>query len=138
MKLKKSISKTFILYVLLLIPFFEPQTFEMLEGYKIFPGFWDAITKIFSISRLSIAGIAILNSIRGKNKSGNVVFYLVLFVIFEDIASFVNGSLYLQYFVGSISIVGFVILCDHMLSKNYRYFIYASVFFFGLDRKSVV
>lgn len=132
MKLKKSISKTFILYVLLLIPFFEPQTFEMFEGYKIFPGFWDAITKIFSISRLSIAGIAILNSIRGKNKSGNVVFYLVLFVIFEDIASFVNGSLYLQYFVGSISIVGFVILCDHMLSKNYRHFIYASVFFFGL------
>ena len=125
-------NKSIFIYIVLFVPFFELQTFEMLESSPILPELWSKIMISYSILRLLITTWLILN-IMNKEKIciSAATKGIVIFLALENLASLLNGSLYINYFIGSFSIVGLLLLCEKIIKKSPDKFLRASLIFFG-------
>ncbi|MCI9077629.1 MAG: O-antigen ligase family protein [Lachnospiraceae bacterium] len=139
MKIKKKIRantediKDIIKNIVLLIPFFELQSFEMLIDEGIRPGFLNILLQVFSLLRIIITVYLFMDIfIKNKLRASSVVVCTLLFVLLENIVSFANGSIYLSYMAGSFTFIGFALMCSYMAKKSEYQFIIACKYLFGI------
>lgn len=127
-KLDKAVIKN----LLLIVPFFELQSFKMLSELGIYVHICDFLLQLMSVSRIVITLFVFGQIIRNKIRISGVIVCTIGFVLFENIASFMNKSIYINYFVGSMTYIGFVIMCEHLIRKSREKFVKACMFFFGM------
>lgn len=127
------LEKKIIIYILLLIPFFELQTFELMEKSTILPALWGLIESLLSVMRLAITLICFGIYVFKKNVMMTITLACTtIFVVLENLVSLINGSLYINYTIGSLSIIGFVLLCQLLITDSEDCFVRAGLIFFGV------
>lgn len=125
-------TKNIIKNIVLLIPFFELQSFDMLVDRGVWSGFFGTLLNIYSVLRIIITIFLFLDIFRkNESKISYVVVCTILFILLENIVSFVNGSIYLNYLVGSFTFIGFSLMCAYMIKKSEYQFIIACKYLFG-------
>lgn len=118
---------------LMLIPFFELQSWSQLSDNQIMPQLFNAVLSIYSGLRLLITAFVIFELIRKKRiKISSTVIGIIAFVLLENISGLLNGSLYLNFTIGSLSLLGFALLCQNYISSNRTDFIWACKKLFGI------
>lgn len=121
------------LIIFLLIPFIELQTYTMLVEYGFKPAFFNMILSIYSALRLLITlCIAIVIIRRRTIKPSYTVIAVFALITFENIASAINGSLYLNYTIGSLTYIGLALLSQFEIQNHKADFIWACKYLFGL------
>lgn len=126
------LNKKSVINALLLIPFFELYTFELLIGRNIFPQFFGLLTTLFSVSRIIITAIIVADYLfRRKWPAMITVWGIAGYSIACILVSIINGSVYFTYIIGSFSYIGLVLLCEKMVSESVSAFIKANVLLFG-------
>lgn len=117
-------------YILILFPFFELLTFEQLVGAHSSVKLWNFVLQVYSLLRIMLTIFAIFKIFRMKHNS-YALYGISLFVIVENIVSILNGSMYVNYLVGSITIIGLVLNCMWMVRTSKIDFINACYYLFG-------
>lgn len=129
---KKKRYKT-IVYILLLIPFFELQSLDMLisHGYNV--SLYNLILDSFSLMRalISLVLIVLLLS-KDKLKKDPLLLGFFAFIACLNISSIINGSFFMNYLIGSISNIGLLLLCKRGMGKSQEDFLDAGTILFGL------
>lgn len=126
-------TKNIIKNIVLLIPFFELQSFEMLADEWIKPGFFNTLLNVYSLLRIIITIYLLLDIFKkNKLKISYVAIYTTIFVILENIVSFANESIYLNYVIGSFTFIGFALICVYMVEKSEYQFVIACKYLFGI------
>lgn len=121
-----------IINALLLIPFFELFTFELLIGKNIFPQFFSLLTTLFSVARIIITGIVVADYIYRKKWPKMITVWGIAGYGFTCIlVSMVNGSVYATYIIGSFTYVGLALLCERMISESVSGFNKGCILLFG-------
>lgn len=121
-----------VLFALLLIPFFELFTFEMMIGKNVFPQIFSGITTLFSLSRILITFILVAEFIYCRRVPQMITTWGIAGYSFVCVlVSALNGSVYLTYIVGSLSYVGLALLCEKIIKESLDCFNEACVLLFG-------
>ena len=104
------------------------MVFELMIDRGVMTGGVYLIRRIFSISRIliSVYFFAFKRNIWSITAKG-----FSAFIISENIVSILNGSIYINYAIGSITTVGLCFVCAYYLRKHPSYFLEASILFFG-------
>lgn len=118
--------------ILLLIPFFELQSWSQLAEQSIAPHFFEGILSVYSGLRLVISMFVVLDTIsKNRISRSTTTICILVFVVLENISSLLNGSLYLRFTIGSFALFGFALLCQESIHRNRREFISACKILFG-------
>lgn len=121
-----------MIYVLLLLPFFELYSLEMFAAKGVFPAVIKVITTLCSLGRIGITGYLVCDYLyRRRLPSLITTWGMGLFCLSCITASFLNGSLYLQYIVGNITYIGLALLCEKMMRNSVEDFHKACLILFG-------
>lgn len=129
MKPHIGISKEILANIIILLPFFELLTFEELIQTNHAPVLWKIVLIVYSLSRISFSSIALF---KGNIDSSLISFWGILtFIVLENIVSLFNDSLYINFFVGSLTMAGLVLICSKMIFKSSRIFICSCYYLFG-------
>lgn len=124
------VSKATIIQCLVFFSFFEIGLVNALEnsdGSVI----WYAIDKVYAVLRIfwTLYGFCIFN----KRLSSSVGKSLALFLMIRMISCFINKDPYIfNIILGSFTTIGFVILCDRFIAKNFNRFVKSVYLFFGV------
>lgn len=130
MKIKRSQFITFLL-IISIFPFLELLTFEELLAQNPNASLWKAVLSLYSLLRLAFTGMGALYISR-RMVCGRTAVAVCLFVIAENFSSLVNGSLYINYTVGSLTMIGLVLVCDKMMRYSWKSYLKACKYFLGL------
>lgn len=128
LKQKKHEKKQVVWKIILLIPFFELMVFELLVKKGYMATQVDLIMRFFSACRLLISFICLLTK---KRCWSYTAVGFTAFILTENIVSALNGSIYLNFFIGSFTTTGLCLLCAALIRRSYRGFIDACIWFFG-------
>ncbi len=122
-----------IIYMLLLFPFFELYSLEMLIGKGIFPEIIKVVTYVYVLFRMIIAAYAICAHFYEKKKINNVTIWgIMLFVFMLVLSSWMNGSVYLTYITGAFTYIGFAFLLNKLIKDSYQDVIVGGMILFGI------
>lgn len=118
---------TFIAYVLLLLPFFEPMCLQYLTGT-----FVSSIELLFTGSRIAIS-LIILVLVNTKIIKNNT--FLIFAFLFMGISILINSDLSVTFrrFVSLFGYFGFLALFPYLLDKNPRATLNALIFIFIIN-----
>lgn len=127
-----NIKRRCIIYVLLLIPFFELYSFDMLAGRNVFPLFFKVLTTLLSLCRVCITAFMAADFLYHRRLPAMITtwgfgFYCLACII----TSYMNGSLYINYVVGNITYIGLALLCERMMRTSMEDFHKACILLFG-------
>lgn len=128
--LKPEYRKLLFVFIFLLIPFMELLTFEQLVDKSFMAPLWKTILILYSLSRLALSALFIV-LYSPKYFCQRTAISVFLFIFLENLASLFNGSLYINYLIGSITFVGMVFVTDWMIKRSRSDFIDAGFYFFG-------
>ena len=115
------------LYIVLLIPFLELLTFEQLAARSNALK-WHVILTLYSLFRMGLTLVGFLYYSR-KGVCRKTTLTVSLFVFAENCTSFINGSLYINYTIGSVTLIGLVLVCDFMIRKSRTRFLNACIYY---------
>lgn len=128
---KKNLRKWMIF--VLLIPFFELQSFTMLVEYNYYPTLFNAILDLYSALRLLITlGMLIYIFQQKKIQKSGITFAVLFLIVLENIASIINESIYINFTIGSLAFLGLALLSQEASQKYQEDFIFACKHLFGL------
>ena len=128
LRIKKRRTKHITVDILLLLPFFELMVFELLSKKGYMESEANFIMSICSICRLIIS---IYYIFLRKSYWSYTAMGFAVFIISENIVSTLNGSIYINYFIGSFTTVGLCLLCSALIRKSYKNYIDACITLFG-------
>lgn len=127
---KRRLRKWFIL--LTILPFFELQSWSQLSDYRVMPHLFGGLLSIYSILRILISSwVIVLLFHNDRSSISTTVVGVLLFVVFENLSGLMNGSIYLNYSIGSLALVGFALLCQKYIYSYRADFIWACKVLFG-------
>lgn len=116
------------LNILLISPFFELMVFELMSKQNHYRNICDLMMKLYSISRIVITCFITIITKGSSSITGRCFF---AFVLLENIVSYLNGSLYIEYFIGSTTLVGVCLLCAWLIKRSWRDYINSCIILFG-------
>ena len=133
MQLKNiEIKRKSVIYALLLIPFFELFTYELMIGKNVFPQVFSVITTFFSLTRILITCILVAQFIYCRRIPQMITTWGIAGYSFVCVlVSILNGSVYLTYIIGSLSYIGLALLCEKMIQDSLDCFNEACILLFG-------
>lgn len=130
MKIKIKKRENFLLYLFLIMPYFELFTISMLEGHGfIIFGF---IGKIFSVFRI-INDFYILYYIVYKiNIKTDAAKYLILYCLSTYIINLLHGGININTTIALANNVCFILMFDYFINKNQEMCLDVLIFLFGI------
>lgn len=121
-----------MIYILLLIPFFELYSFDMLAGKNVFPFLFKGITTLFSLCRIFITAFMVADFMYHRRLPAMITTWGIGFYCLACIiTSWQNGSLYINYVVGTMTYIGLAMLCEKMIRTSMEDFHKACILLFG-------
>ena len=127
--LNKRRIKNLAFEIVLLLPFFELMMFELLSRNGYMEPTVNLIMRFFSLCRLLITFYYLI--IKKHYKSYTVIGF-TLFILSENLVSIINGSIYINYFIGSFTTIGLCLLCASFIHKSYEDYIDGCTILFGI------
>lgn len=128
-----SIRRKSLIYILLLFPFFELYSLEMIIAKGVFPEIFKIITYVYVLLRMGISAYAICAHLYERRTiESRSTWWLLLFVSLLVVSSAINGSVYLTYITGAFTYVGFTILLNKMLQESYEDLVFGGMVLFGM------
>lgn len=129
--MKIKLDKTVIKNLLLLFPFFELQSLKMLAESGIYTSMCNLLLQLMSVGRIIITLFVFGHILKNRMRISGVIFCTAGFVLSENLASVINRSIYVKYFIGSMTYIGFVIMCKYLIRESKEKFVKACIIFFG-------
>jgi len=128
----KTINLNRLLMILLLIPFFEFQSYSMFVFNGVASGMFDKLLDLYSLGRLFITMLIFIKLWKDRVvKFSYTSVGVLIFVILMNITSAFNESLFINYIIGSVSFLGLALLCQIEIQNNVEDFIWSCKFLFG-------
>lgn len=128
----KTINLNRLLMILLLIPFFEFQSYSMFADNGVASGMFNLILDIYSLGRLFITMLIFIKLWKDRIVAfSHTSVGVLVFVILMNLTSAFNESLFINYIIGSVSFLGLALLCQIEIQNNAEDFIWSCKFLFG-------
>ncbi len=115
------LSKDELKNILLLLPFFEPYSIDMLS---INNPMWKYVGLLFACMRYAVSIYAVvMYAWRGLKPNSRCGMLCACVVVIRVLSSIINNSVYLTYYLGAFSFIGLILLCDYLAHKKDPYYL---------------
>lgn len=135
-KHKIQVKKRVILfYTLLLLPFFEPGCIESFVELNIRAGLFTTIGSLFALCRYLATLVGLLLFIKkfaaGKRTVSNLFKIVLAITVLAMFSNLINGASTAAV-VSVVYEIGFICICEVLVSKGYKTFIYVQLVLLGV------
>ena len=133
---RRGITREHILYALLILPFFEPLSFNLFVRYQFYPSFFSAFADLFQAGRLAAATWAFLYCLRklavDRIRADILIVFLFVHVALFPVSCVMNGTFGMKIAGQIYTQLGFILLAAVLLENSPRVFLEACVLVFGI------
>lgn len=126
------INEKHIIYLLLIIPFFQLYSIDLLMNKGILHPLMYGIDRIFAVARWGITAIVLIDSFQRQEKLGVVTKGIIVFSLLRCLSIIVNRDFGIGVIIGNITYISFAILLERLIKYNNKLFIDVNRVFFGI------